>query len=274
MNQNFELKQFGDIKYFRCIPLEETNLVKHVFTTRQGGVSEIPFDSLNLSFNVGDKVEMVLENRKRISKVLNLNYQDIISSQQIHKDNILIINKKNRNKLAIQDNKIIADADALVTDIPGIPLLMCYADCVPIMVLDPVKKAIALIHSGRRGTELEITFKTIKKMQDIFITNPQSCLAAIFPSIAPCCYRFSKHSEISNFWITEENLKQQIILIKDNEVCLDLQKANYLQLLKAGLQKDKIFIHKMCTYDFSSFFFSHRRDKGKTGRMGALLMIK
>lgn len=274
MNQYFKLGQSREIKYFQCKPLEETTLVIHAFTTRLGGTSKPPFDSLNLSYKVGDKEESVSENRKIISNVLNINYRDIISSQQVHRDNILVIIRKNRSEVVMQYNKVSTEADSLITNLSGVPLLLCYADCVPIFVLDPVKKAIALIHSGRKGAELEIVFKTIKKMQSVWGTIPQYCLAAIFPSIGPCCYHFQSFKELESFWMTDDHLKHKVTLIKNKEVYLDLKRAIYLQLLKAGLKEDKIFINEMCTADHPVFFFSHRRDKGKTGRMGALFMLK
>ena len=274
MNKYFKLEQSEEIKYFQCKPLEETGLVIHAFTTRLGGVSNPPFNSLNLSYQTGDKEERVLENRKLISNVLNINYQSIISPRQVHRDNILVINKLNKRKMIPPYDKIIIEADSIVTNLPGIPLLLSYADCVPVLVLDPVKKTIALIHSGRKGTELEITFQTIKKMQSIFGTIPQDCLAAIFPSIGSCCYHFQDFNKLDSFWVREDNFKYKVTVMKNDELYLDLKRANYLQLIKAGLQEEKIFINEMCTVDYPFFFFSHLRDRGETGRMGAIFMIK
>ena len=275
MNQDFELKKLGQIKYFNCRELDDTNLVMNAFTTRFGGVSESPFKNLNLAYNVGDKKSRVAENRKIILDVLNIDYRNTVSAQQVHKDRIALVRKEDKGKGAFKYSNGIAQTDALITDTPGIPLLMCYADCVPIFILDPVKKVIALIHSGRRGTELELTLKTLFKMKKIFETNPQSCLAAIFPSIGPCCYSITKPNKIDDYWLNEDKYNGEPISLQNKSGRnLDLRKANYLQLIKAGLQEKNIFINEICTADHPELFFSYRRDKGNTGRMAAIFMLK
>ena len=275
MNQDFELKKLGQIKYFNCRELDDTNLVMNVFTTRFGGVSESPFDNLNLAYNIGDKESCVKENRKIISGTLGIDYKNLVSAQQVHKDKIAIVRKEDKGKGAFKYSNAIAESDALITNIPAIPLLMCYADCVPVFILDPVKKAIALIHSGRRGTELELVLKTLFKMKKIFETNPHSCLAAIFPSIGPCCYHMKEENKIDDYWLNEYKYNGEAIS-KQNKSgrSLDLKKANHLQLIKAGLQEKNIFINEICTADHPELFFSYRRDKGNTGRMAAIFMLK
>ena len=275
MNQDFELKKLGQIKYFNCRELDDTNLTMNAFTTRFGGVSESPFDNLNLAYNIGDKVSCVTENRKIISGTLGIDYKNLVSAQQVHKDKIAIVRKEDKGKGAFKYSNAIAESDALITNIPAIPLLMCYADCVPVFILDPVKKAIALIHSGRRGTELELVLKTLFKMKKIFETNPHSCLAAIFPSIGPCCYHMKEENKIDDYWLNEYKYNGEAIS-KQNKSgrSLDLKKANHLQLIKAGLQEKNIFINEICTADHPELFFSYRRDKGNTGRMAAIFMLK
>ena len=275
MNQDFELKGLGQIKYFNCRELDNTNLVVNAFTTRTGGVSRIPFDNLNLSYNVGDKESHVAENRKIILDILNIDYRNSVSAQQVHKDKIALVRKEDNGEGAFKYSEGIAQSDALITDIPGIPLLMCYADCVPIFILDPVKKAIALIHSGRRGTELELTLKTLFKMKKIFETNSRSCLAAIFPSIGPCCYSIKEENKIDDYWLNKDKFNGEAISQQNTSGWrLDLRKANYWQLIKAGLSEKNIFVNEICTADHPELFFSYRRDKGNTGRMAAIFMLK
>jgi YfiH family protein len=275
LNQDFELKELEQIKYFNCRELDNTNLVVNAFTARTGGVSRTPFDSLNLAYNVGDKKSRVAENRKIILDVLNIDYRNTVFTQQVHKDRIALVRKEDKGKGAFKYSNGIAQTDALITDTPGIPLLMCYADCVPVFILDPVKKAIALIHSGRRGTELELTLKTLFKMKKIFETNPHSCLAAIFPSIGPCCYNIKEENKINNYWLNEDKYNGETISLPNKSGrSLDLKRANQLQLIKAGLQEKNIFISEICTADHPELFFSYRRDKGNTGRMAAIFMLK
>ena len=275
MKQDFELKELGQIKYFNCRELDKTNLAVNAFTTRTGGVSRTPFDNLNLAYTVGDEESRVAENRKIILDVLNIDYRNTVSAQQVHKDRIALVREEDKGKGAFKYSNGIAETDALITDIPGIPLLMCYADCVPIFILDPVKKAIALIHSGRRGTELELTLKTLFKMKKIFETNPRFCLAAIFPSIGPCCYSIKEQNKIDGYWLNEDKYNGEPISMQNkSRRSLDLKKANHLQLIKAGLKEKNIFINEICTADHPELFFSYRRDKGNTGRMAAIFMLK
>jgi YfiH family protein len=275
LNQDFELKELGQIKYFRCRHLDNTNLVTNAFTTRTGGVSITPFDSLNTSYNVNDKESCVAENRKKIFNVLDIDYRNIVSAQQVHMDKIALVRKEDTGKGAFKYSNAIAESDALITNISAIPLLMCYADCVPVFILDPVKKAIALIHSGRRGTELELVLKTLHKMKKIFDTNPRSCLAAIFPSIGPCCYNLKEQDEINDYWLNKNKFNHETISKQNrNGWSLDLRKANYWQLIKEGVEKKNIFVNEICTADHPEFFFSYRRDKGNTGRMAAIFMLK
>jgi len=275
LNQDFELKELGQIKYFNCRELDNTNLVVNAFTTRTGGVSRTPFDKLNLAYNVGDKENHVAENRKIILDILNIDYRNTVSAQQIHKDKISLVRKEDKGKGAFKYSKGIAETDTLITNIPGIPLLMCYADCVPVFILDPVKRAIALIHSGRRGTELELTLKTLFKMKKIFETNPRLCLAAIFPSIGSCCYSIKEPNKIDGYWLNKDKINGEAISKQNRSGRnLDLKKANYWQLIKAGLQDKNIFVNEICTADHPELYFSYRRDKGNTGRMAAIFMLK
>ncbi len=228
MNQDFELKELGQIKYFNCRELDNTNLVVNAFTTRTGGVSRTPFDNLNLAYNVGDKESRVAENRKIILDALSIDYRTAVTAQQVHKDKISLVRKEDKGKGAFKYSKGIAQTDSLIIDIPGIPLLMCYADCVPIFILDPVKKAIALIHSGRKGTELELTLKTLFKMKKIFETNPRSCLAAIFPSVGSCCYSIKEENKIDDYWLNEDKYNGEPISLQNKSGrSLDLKMANH-----------------------------------------------
>lgn len=275
MIQNYEVKEHEQIKYFTCRELDNTNLVINAFTARFGGVSESHFSNLNLSYNVGDREDHIVENRKRILDVLNIDYRNTVSAQQVHKDKIVLARKEDKGKGALKYSDGMAETDALITDTPGMPLLLCYADCVPIFILDPIKKAIALIHGGRRGTELELTLKTLFKMKEIFETNPHSCLAAIFPSIGPCCYSIKEQNKIDDYWFNKDKFNGEEVSKQDkNGRRLDLRKANYWQLIKGGLQEKNIFVNETCTADHPELFFSYRRDKGNTGRMAAIFMLK
>lgn len=208
------------------------------------------------------------------NNVLDNDYESIVSSQQIHRDKITVIKRGHEGKGASKYLEGISGSDGLITDIPKIPLLLCYADCTPILILGPLKKAIGLIHAGRRGTQLKTTFKTLLKMKEVFKTEPHSYFAAIFPSISPSFYNFKNQDRISHR-INEESIYNNIIYRQGkNSWHIDLKKANYIQLIKGGMQAKKIFISTECTAGSPGLFFSYRRDKGNTGRMAAIFMLK
>lgn len=144
------------------------------------------------------------------NNVLGNDYESIVSPQQIYRDKITVIKRGHEEKEASKYLEGISVSDGLITDIPKIPLLLCYSDCTPILVLDPLKKAIGLIHAGRRETQLKMTFKTLLKMKEVFKTEPHSCFAAIFTSISPSFYNFKNQDRISH-WINEENIYNNII---------------------------------------------------------------
>ena len=274
MDNNFKLKTSGMIKYLQCQSKEFNQLTKHAFSTRCGGISSKSYSSLNLSFNVNDKIENVIENRKIFFNALDINYKSIVSAKQVHKDNIAVVNKGDKARGALNYRKSISESDALITDIPNLPLLMCYADCVPVLILDPDKKAIGLAHAGRNGTLLNISLKTLLKMKETFGTRPDSCLAVIFPSIGPCSYYFTNREIIAD-WLTQENITNEVVHIQGkNNWQIDLKKANNIQLIKGGIKSKNIFTSTECTADNPDIYFSHHRNKGKTGRMAAIFMLK
>jgi len=274
MSNQFKLRNCGEIKYLQCQSKELNQLTNHAFSTRCSGVSKIPYNSLNLSLSVGDDKKSVIKNRKRFFDVFTIDYKKIVSTKQVHKDNIAIISREDEGRGALNYRDSISGSDALLTNIPSIPLLMFYADCVPVFILDPVKKVIGLIHAGRNGTLLNLSFKTVVKMKENYGTKPDTCIAAIFPAIGPSCYHFN-NQEIVADWLTDENIKNNIVLKnKENIIQIDLKKANFMQLKKVGLKIRNIFTSNECTADNPKCYFSHHRDKGKTGRMAALLMLK
>jgi len=274
MNNHFKIKKSVAIKYLQCQSKELNQFAIHAFSMRFGGISNDNYNSLNLSYNVGDKIENVVENRKRIFSALGINYKRVVAAQQVHGDKIAIINKGDEGRGALNYENSIPGSDALITNVPNIPLLMCYADCVPVLILDPVKKVIGLVHAGRGGSLLKISSKTLSKMKEIYKCEPSSCLAIIFPSIGPCCYCFENREIIAD-WLTKENIINEVVTTKEkNSWQIDLKKANYFQLINEGIKDQNIFTSPECTVDNPNIYFSHCRDKGETGRMAAIFMLK
>ncbi|MBI2251463.1 MAG: peptidoglycan editing factor PgeF [Armatimonadetes bacterium] len=237
----------------------------NIFTSRIGGISPPPYDSLNLGETTLDLKTNILENKKRLEKILNLNLTDFLKLN--HSGKVVILNKNPKGKIS---------ADALITNKSGIALTIYYADCVPIFIFDRARKCIALIHAGWRGSFKKITEKTLKKMKKYFKTNPEDCLAGIASSIGPCCFSVKKD-------IAEKFLKifpswQDILVEIPNELdrkwSINLWELNLRQLIKSGVKEKNIISSGLCTSCNDLYFYSYRRDKRNTGRMASIFTFK
>lgn len=179
------------VTYLTFPGLERTGAVRHLFSTREGGVSEGIYVSMNLSYTRGDKKEAVDENYRRIAAVLGCSVEDMVCSDQTHTDHIRLVTDKDRGKGVVKP-KDYRDVDGLITQERGIVLCTFFADCVPLFFVDPVRRAIGLSHSGWRGTVQKIGKKTVEEMGKAFGTKPEDIHAAIGPSICQDCYEVSE----------------------------------------------------------------------------------
>jgi polyphenol oxidase len=258
-----------------------TNLpwLLHGFSTKPGGISDLNGEKLlNLSFTDWDTRENVLENRRRFQSALGAGDLQLIPLKQIHSDVIHLIN-------AVPGEP--CKGDASITNRPGFLLAVQTADCVPILLVDPKKRAIAAIHAGWRGTLARIATKAIGQMQMHFATNPADLLAAIGPSIGPCCYEvgtevatqfFSQFPDAPD-WFDEFRTGDEPNPIQwlnrmppghqppPKNVRLDLKKANRAQLLAAGLRPQNIFVSDLCTACRPDLLFSYRKQGPQSGRL-------
>ncbi len=253
------------------------DLVVHAISTRLSGISKSPFDSLNLALHVGDNPQDVLTNRRRFANSLNLNFEDIISPNQVHGDKIVRVDESHRGLGAINYNDAIKETDALITNTPNLPLMLCFADCVPILFVDVDNRAVGIAHAGWKGTMLKIAAKTLMAMTDEFGTNPQTCLAGIAPSIGPCCYEVGENV----IEATKEAFPHhadKLIINRNGKTFIDLWQANFIQLIEAGMSNENIDISRECTCCKSSWYFSYRAarlaGKNETGRIAAIISIK
>ena len=155
------------------------DLITHAVSTRLGGVSKPPFDSLNLALHVGDEPADVLANRKKFVRSLGFNVSDIVTPNQVHGDKIFRVYENYRGCGCENYADSIPETDALITNTPNLPLMLCFADCVPIFFVDAENRAVGLAHGGWKGTLKKIAAKTLLKMGDEFGTRPKDCLIGI-----------------------------------------------------------------------------------------------
>lgn len=264
----------GAVPYLSFPMFRDTGLVTDGFSTRLGGVSEGCFSSLNLSFDRGDDRAAVAENFRRMGEALGVRCEDMVLSQQTHTTNIRIVTDEDRGK-GITRERDYTDIDGLVTNVPGICLVTTYADCVPLYFLDPVKKVIALSHSGWRGTVGKIGKKTVELMHDNFGSDPADILAAVGPSVCQDCYEVSA-DVIDRFKeVFDRSAWDELFYEKpDGKYQLDLWKANEKIFLEAGIRKDHIAVTNVCTHCNSEILYSHRAMGDKRGNLCAFLALK
>ena len=263
----------GDIEYLTFPLLEQTGMVRHLFTTRAGGVSKGIYSTMNLSYTRGDEKEAVDENFRRIAGVLGCEVSDMVCSDQTHTVNLRVVTRQDGGKgiLIPRDYKEI---DGLMTQEPGLVLATFYADCVPLYFVDTKRRAVALAHSGWRGTVARMGRCVVDKMREVYDTNPQDLVAAVGPSICQACYEVSE--DVAAEFICEfSNHSEEILQDKGNgKYQLDLWRANEIILLEAGIKPEHLSVTDVCTCCNDKVLFSHRASQGKRGNLGAFLCLK
>jgi len=228
-------KKINNLTFFSFKNLLDQKGLTHFISTRAGGLSKFPYESLNLVSYTGDDSQVVLKNRNLLAKAIGIPLKNFFFTNQVHGSKIIVVASKSQK---------IPKADALITDIKNICLSIVVADCAPILFFDKKKKVIGACHAGFKGTEKSIAYKTVKALKKHFNSNPKDIIAGIGPSIC-----FSHYEKI------------------------DLWEENKQQLLKAGILGENIEISKICTFENNKIFFSERFQKRKTGRFMAGIML-
>lgn len=201
-----------------------------------------------------------LKKKENIQKLIELTkLKKIIATKQIHSNKVLTINKDNMN-LA---EKI--EADAMISNVKGVGLMVLTADCVPVSLYDPTTESVGVVHAGWKGSILGITKETIVAMKKTFNSDPKDIIAVIGPSAGGCCY------EVNKEMIDAFKVKYGDECFNENK--LDLWRVNKSQLLEAGLKIENIEIQKICTI-CDIRFFSYRRQEKNAGRFGTLIALK
>jgi YfiH family protein len=255
---------------FKFDIFEPFHEVKHYISTRKGGTSQSPYDGLNLGFGTDDCASNVLENRYLLAESIGIPMDWFVFPRQTHSANIVRVDASHLGLGTKEKESAIADTDALITNCKHIFLNIQVADCVPLLLFDPVVGAIAAIHAGWKGTVANITAKTILTMSHEFGTIPENIVAGIGPSIGACCYEIGK--EVVQAF--DPNVSDKIFIAKNGSTHLDLWKANQLQLIGVGVKQENIEISGLCTKCNHHLFFSSRQGNGNTGRFVAGIMLQ
>lgn len=252
-----------DLPYLRFETFPENGQLSHAVFTRRGGVSPAPFDSLNLSVSVPDEKARVYANRRRAYGLYDRDTHSVVHAHLVHGADVARVTRAD-------DGTWASRVDGIITDEPGCALTMNFADCAPIMLFDPQRQAIGLGHAGWKGAVVDLPGALVRAMQQTFGSRPQSLLAAVGPCIGPCCYEVGPDviAAVQDAFAQPDDL---LLYNGGPRPHFDLPAANRRNLQLAGVSH--VELSGLCTACRTDLFYSHRAEKGRTGRFGTILML-
>ena len=240
----------------------------HGFTTRFGGVSTGDQSSLNLAVGRGDTMENVEENLRRLGCAVGFDPEKLVMTMQIHSDIVRVVTEKDHIGLCHRD---YPKCDALVTNTPGVALLVFTADCTPLLFYDPVTGAVGAAHAGWRGTAQAIGAKAVRAMEENFGAKPENIRAAIGPNIGMC--HFETDADVPEAMRAAFGPEvEAYIRTRGEKYHLDLKQINAMVLRRCGVSH--IDISDDCTVCSCARFWSHRATGGKRGSQGAVIVCR
>ena len=242
--------------------------VPHAFTTRYGGVSTGSQASLNLAIGRGDSPENVEKNLRILGSALGFDPEKLVMTRQIHSDIVRVVTDQD---CAGFFHREYPECDALVTNTPGVTLMVFTADCTPILFHDPVTGAVGAAHAGWKGTALGIAARTVEAMVREFGCDPKNIRAAIGPNISACCFETDADVPDAMIGALGEDAKA-FITPKGEKYYVNLKEINALWLRRAGVKE--IEISDACTSCQHERFWSHRVTRGQRGSQGAIIVCK
>ena len=255
--------------------LSESGEVVHAFSSRQGGVSRPPFATLNLGQSVGDDLALVEENRRRFFVAFGIDSTRIVRAKQVHGNDVLrvdagLMRRPGFPRYLVEEP---AEFDAFITELSDVALVVSTADCLPILIHDPVRRAVAAVHAGWRGTAQRIAAGAVRAMQAAYGTDPADCRAALGPAIRGCCFEVDE-PVMEAMTAALPDWEAHATPTRPGHCRLDLAGVNRAILEGVGVRPDRIEDIGICTTCRTDLFFSHRGEKGRTGRMMNFILLR
>jgi hypothetical protein len=268
MIQEITIKENG-FAWIQAEPLLQLGLL-HGFSTRLGGSSQEPYGTLNLGLHVNDNQKTVIANRAGWAKAMGFSLDKSVWGEQIHGSEAAYVTDEHYGRGALSFKETISGVDGLFTDIPGIPLMAVFADCVPVFIYDSVRKCIGIVHAGWRGIVSHNTEKTIERMEGLLGSRRSDMSIYIGPCIGKV--RYGVDNRVNNQF--ERAGYGKHIVQRSGLHYIDLRNALADALIDFGVAKKNVCVSSYCTYEEETLFYSHRRDKGQTGRMAGVIMME
>jgi YfiH family protein len=255
----------GELPVYRFEPWGGEPALVHAILTRLGGVSLPPFDSLNLSQVVGDDPAAVATNYERVCGALGIRRSQMATCYQMHSADVLSVTTADGGRL-------VGQGDAMITDQPGVYLSMRFADCTPLLLHDPVRRAVGIAHAGWRGTLKNMAGAVVRAMVERLGCLPGDITAVVGPAIGPCCYQVG--SEVIQAAEAARGDAADLLHRRGpgragGRAYFDLWETNRRQFVEAGV--GRVAVAELCTACRTDRFFSHRAEQGRSGRFAALI---
>ena len=249
--------------------------MQHAVFSRQGGVSEAPFASLNTGYSSGDERARVRENRQRLAQALGRPDWPLATSWVVHGNEVVEVGAEWKDDhVQLDDPGPRRRGDALITREPALFLLISFADCLPVLFYDPVQRAVGIAHAGWRGSAGGIAGQTVAALAARFGSRPADLLVGVAPSIDPCCYEVGR--DVREQFEQLAPVAESAVFLphrggRADRWMLDLKESNRRQLLAAGILPEHLETMPFCTGCRTDLFYSHRCEQGKTGRFAVLI---
>ena len=242
--------------------------IRHAFSTRLGGVSPAPFDSLNFFERNGDTAENVMRNYRLFGEAAGLDMSRAVGCRQVHGDEVRIIRAEDAGRLAYDERPY--DADAMLTDVPGVPLVAYSADCCTVLLCDPVRRCVGAVHAGWKGTALGVARRAVETMASVYGSEPANIRAALGPAIGACCFETDRDvPDAIRAHLAGD--AEPFIEKRGEKYHVELRQINRLWLLRCGLEARHIEVHPDCTACRLDRYWSHRKLGARRGGQIAVI---
>jgi polyphenol oxidase len=242
--------------------------LKHAFTTRQGGNSRAPLDSFNLGRHMSSQESRqdAMNNRRSLCQALGFNFEALVVPGQVHSKNVVLAHKA----------QVLAEVDGVIVTKTNVPVLLHFADCVPVVIFAPRQNVVSVVHAGWRGTAQRIVVEAIELMKSECDLKPGDLVAAVGPAIGPCCYPTGKEAEarlIDSLHLndTDQHILSRLFKNENSRCHPNLKAINAYQLYSQGVPR--VDISNACTACRPDLFYSHRQSAGHTGRQGVIACL-
>ena len=264
----FSIQTKHEVSFLTCVPMHESGVIMQAFSTRLGGLSELPYASLNLGLGSGADRPRVLGNRARFARSIGINPRDLVTLRQVHGNRVVVLTEATDPQLMRG-----TPGDGLLTNRPDLPLGIITADCFPVVLAAPHVPAVGIVHAGRKGTAAGVVSTAIALMSQAFDAPPEALFVAIGPGIGRCCYEVDEAS--AEPFQTQFTLNEAVYRpSRPGHLYLDLQQAIVQQLRQAGVPSTHVWRADLCTACHLHWFYSYRREGPRSGRMLNVVMIR